>query len=81
MTPKLDKLSLQEDYAGTPNKLDEIQKKSLAQLRQAITADPAILAAQKLWCDDWCLCRYLRARNWDVVKVSHLFQNLDASIN
>jgi hypothetical protein len=81
MTPKLDTSALQEDQvAGTPNKLDENQKKLLAQLRQNITADATITESQKLWCDDWCLCRYLRARGWDVPKVNLFVLSTDSML-
>ncbi len=69
ITPRLDKISLTEDVAGTPTKLDENQKKLVAQLRQNISADTSISELHKNWCDDWCVCRYLRARNWDLAKV------------
>lgn len=55
-----------------PSKLDDKQRATLTQLRSKITDDPDITTQQKAWCDDPCLTRYLRARNWDLAKVSPL---------
>lgn len=53
-----------------PLSADELEK--VAALRSAVGTQPVGDAAA--WLDDACLCRYLRARGWDVAKAEAMLR-------
>jgi hypothetical protein len=62
--------------ADTPlTKLDDKQQHILASLKMKIHEDANIDDTQKEWCDAPCLCRYLRARQWDLAKAELMLRN------
>jgi len=54
--------------------LTDSQRKSFEALRVIISADSTLNEAQKRWCDDMCLCRYLRARQFDLPKTEAMLR-------
>eukprot|EP00047_Mylnosiga_fluctuans_P019208 m.80145 g.80145 ORF g.80145 m.80145 type:complete len:296 (+) comp8026_c0_seq1:33-920(+) len=53
--------------------LDEKRTKVLAEFRAKIHG-PDLPAADKEYCDDPCLCRYLRARDWEIPAAEKLLR-------
>eukprot|EP01137_Pigoraptor_chileana_P016618 Opistho-2@73643 len=52
--------------------LDEKHKHNLDELRKRVFANTKLTKRERLFCEDACLVRYLRARDWDVNKAEEL---------
>jgi hypothetical protein len=44
----------------------EKQQAAISVLKQRLEADGTLTPRQKSWCDDACIRRYLKARDWDL---------------
>jgi len=54
--------------------LSEEEKKTLDEFRQIVQPHVGAKWEEK-WLTDMCLCRYLRARNWDIKKSTEMIKN------